>query len=196
MRDYESVWLAMKEFTDRRDESTVDELWMLEHPSVYTLGLNGDPGDLLKPTDIPLLRSDRGGQITFHGPGQLVAYVLLDLRRCKLGIRSLVTVLENSVVSLLGQYGLSASGDPDAPGVYVEGSKIASVGLRVRRGCSYHGLSLNVNPDLSAFSLINPCGFKGLKMTSLDQHGVATYPSQVAIPLASEIIRCLREACE
>jgi lipoyl(octanoyl) transferase len=125
-----------------------------------------------------------------------VAYVLLDLRRRKLGIRSLVTVLENAVVNLLGQYGLPANSDPAAPGVYVKGSKLASVGLRVRRGCSYHGLSLNVNTDLSAFSLINPCGFKGLKMTSLYQHGVATYPAQVAIPLASEIIKCLREAAD
>lgn len=183
----------MKEFTDLRDESSVDELWMLEHPPVYTLGLNGDSSDLLEPSNIPLLRSDRGGQITFHGPGQLVAYVLLDLRRHKLGIRSLVTVLETAVVKLLRQYGLSANSDPAAPGVYVEGCKLASVGLRVRRGCSYHGLSLNVNNDLSAFSLINPCGFKGLKMTSLYQHGIETSPSQVAIPLASEIIKCLRE---
>lgn len=191
LRDYEPTWQAMRDFTEARSEATPDELWLLEHPPVYTLGMNGDPRHLLRATEIPVVKTDRGGQITWHGPGQLVAYLLADLRRKNLGIRSLVSALENAVIGLLKQYGLAAEARRDAPGVYVEGRKIASVGLRVRRGCSYHGLSLNVNPDLSAFAAINPCGYAGLETTSLARLGVEARPCDVMAPLAVEIMRTL-----
>jgi lipoyl(octanoyl) transferase len=189
LRDYEPTWRTMREFTDTRGEDTPDELWLLEHPSVYTLGLNGDLRHLVQATEIPVIQVDRGGQITWHGPGQLVAYPLLDLRRKNLGIRALVTALENAVIGLLKQYGIASEARRDAPGVYVEGRKIASVGLRVRRGCSYHGLSLNVNPDLAAFAAINPCGYAGLEVTSLKQLGVDARPVEVAGALGVEVMR-------
>jgi lipoyl(octanoyl) transferase len=191
-RDYAATWAEMRDFTETRGEDTPDELWLLEHPPVYTLGLNGDPRHLLHATDTPLVKTDRGGQITWHGPGQLIAYMLLDLKRRNLGIRSLVTGLENAVIGLARQYGIKAEGDRAAPGVYVNGQKLASVGLRVRRGCSYHGLSLNVNPDLAAFGHINPCGYEGLAVTSLAELGVETKPAEVAGGLAVEILSGLR----
>jgi lipoyl(octanoyl) transferase len=181
----------MQEFTEQRDEDTPDELWLLQHHPVYTLGLNGDIRHVIRTTDIPVVKTDRGGQITYHGPGQLIAYVLVDLRRKNLGVRGLVSALENAVIGLLKQYGITGQARRDAPGVYVEGRKIASLGLRVRKGCSYHGLSLNVSSDLSPFSAINPCGYAGLEVTSLTALDVAIQPHEVAAPLIVEIMQTL-----
>jgi len=170
--DYEPVWRRMQAFTDARDEATPDELWLVEHPPVFTLGLNGRREHVLDPGPIPVIPVDRGGQVTYHGPGQAVLYVLVDLRRRGLGVRALVTLLEQTVIAFLADHGIRAEARPDAPGVYVDGAKIAALGLRVRRGASYHGLSLNVDPDLSAFGRINPCGYEGLATTSLKRLGV------------------------
>lgn len=191
LTDYQATWRAMQQFTEQRDEDTPDELWLLEHHPVYTLGLNGDIRHMIRTTDIPVVKTDRGGQITYHGPGQLVAYVLVDLRRKNLGVKRLVGALENAVIGLLGQYGLRARTRQGAPGVYVDGRKIASLGLRVRKGCSYHGLSLNVSADLSPFSAINPCGHAGLEVTSLTALDVAVHPHEVAAPLTVEIMQTL-----
>jgi lipoyl(octanoyl) transferase len=191
IRDYEPTWQAMRDFTETRGEDAPDELWLLEHPPVYTLGLNGDIRHLVQSTELPVVKTDRGGQITWHGPGQLIAYPLIDLRRKNLGIRALVTALEDSAIGLLRQYGIGAEARKEAPGVYVAGRKIASVGLRVRRGCSYHGLSLNVNPDLSPFAAINPCGYAGLEVSSLAELGVDARPCEVAAALAVEIMKNL-----
>lgn len=166
-QDYEPVWRAMQRFTETRTGETFDELWQVEHPPVFTVGLNGKPEHLLAPGAIPVIAIDRGGQVTYHGPGQLVLYPLLDLRRLKLGVRELVTRLEQAVITLLAEYGIGAEGRRDAPGVYVDGAKIAALGLRVRRGCCYHGLSFNVAMDMEPFSRINPCGYAGLKVTQL-----------------------------
>jgi lipoyl(octanoyl) transferase len=170
--DYEPVWRRMQAFTDSRDETTPDELWLVEHPPVFTLGLNGRREHVLDPGPIPVIPVDRGGQVTYHGPGQAVLYVLVDLRRRGLGVRALVTLLEQAVIAFLAEHGIRAEARPDAPGVYVDGAKIAALGLRVRRGASYHGLALNVDPDLSAFTRINPCGYEGLETTSLKRLGV------------------------
>ncbi|ACL73779.1 lipoate-protein ligase B [Thioalkalivibrio sulfidiphilus HL-EbGr7] len=170
--DYDPVWRRMQAFTDTRDETTADELWLVEHPPVFTLGLNGKPEHVLDPGPIPVIPVDRGGQVTYHGPGQAVLYVLVDLRRRGLGVRALVTLLEQAVIAFLADHGIRAEARPDAPGVYVNGAKIAALGLRVRRGASYHGLALNVDPDLSAFARINPCGYEGLETTSLKALGV------------------------
>ncbi len=167
LREYQPVFEAMKVFTTTRDPSTPDEIWLLEHPPVFTQGLNGKPEHLLAPGDIPVIRVDRGGQVSYHGPGQVVCYCLLDLRRARLGVRELVTLLEQTVIELLRDYGISAHARPEAPGVYVGERKIASLGLRVRRGCCYHGLSFNVAMDLQPFSRINPCGYPGLQVTQL-----------------------------
>lgn len=191
LTDYQATWRAMQQFTEQREEDTPDELWLLEHHPVYTLGLNGDIRHMIRATDIPVVKTDRGGQITYHGPGQLVAYVLVDLRRKNLGVKRLVSALENAVIGLLGQYGLSARTRQGAPGVYVDGRKIASLGLRVRKGCSYHGLSLNVSSDLSPFSAINPCGYAGLEVTSLTALDVTVQPHEVAAPLTVEIMQTL-----
>ena len=164
---YEPVWRAMQEFTNTRNEATPDEIWFCEHESVFTLGLNTKPEHLLAPGDIPVVQIDRGGQVTYHGPGQLMIYPLIDLRRAGLGVRDLVTALEQSVVDLAGDYGIEAASRCDAPGVYIDGRKIASLGLRIRHGCSFHGISLNINMDLTPFTLINPCGYSGLQMTQL-----------------------------
>ncbi len=177
VRDYQPVWRAMQEYTERRDADSGDELWLVEHPPVFTVGLNGKPEHLLAPGDIPVVHIDRGGQVTYHGPGQLVIYPLLDLRRLKLGVRHLVTSLEQAVIDLLGDYGITAVGRRDAPGVYVDGAKIAALGLRVRRGCSYHGLSLNVAMDLEPFARINPCGYPDLRVTQLS---ALTGPVEIA----------------
>jgi lipoyl(octanoyl) transferase len=165
--DYLSCWQAMSDFTNHRTPDTPDELWLVQHPPVFTQGQAGKPEHLLVPGDIPVVQSDRGGQVTYHGPGQLVAYPLLDLRRLKMGVRDLVTRIEQSLVDTLADYGIVSAPKADAPGVYVEGRKIASLGLRVRKGCSFHGLALNVNMDLSPFSRINPCGYRGLEMTQM-----------------------------
>ena len=164
---YEPTWRAMQRFTDDRDPSTPDEIWMLEHPPVFTLGLNASREHLLSPGDIPVVQIDRGGQVTYHGPGQLVIYALIDLRRQALGVRQLVVALENAIIAYVGELGVAASGSRDAPGVYVEGAKLASIGLRIRRGASYHGLALNVSLDLQPFERINVCGHRGLGVTRL-----------------------------
>lgn len=158
---------AMKKFTDGRSAETPDELWLLQHPPVYTQGQAGKAEHLLAPGSIPVIQADRGGQVTYHGPGQWVLYLLVDLRRRQLGVRALVTLIEQSIVQLLAEYGIEAAPRADAPGVYVAGAKIAALGLRVRRGCSYHGLALNVNPDLEPFQRINPCGHPDLEVTSM-----------------------------
>lgn len=181
----------MRAFTETRDEATPDEFWLLEHASIYTLGLNGSREHLLQSTATPVIQTDRGGQITWHGPGQLVIYTLIDLRRRSLGIRTLIRSLESSVIHVLRSYGLRGEFRPDAPGVYIDNRKIASVGLRVVRGCSYHGLSLNVNPDLDFFTYINPCGFAGLQTTSLAALGIESNCSEIAVPLTTALINCL-----
>lgn len=172
-RNYEPLWRAMQAFTETRDVDTPDEVWLTEHPPVFTLGLNANREHLLNPGDIPVVQIDRGGQVTYHGPGQLMIYPLIDLKRAGLGIRDLVTALEQSVIDLLRERGVSARARADAPGVYVDGSKVASIGLRVRRGASYHGMALNVDLDLEPFSRINPCGMRGLAVTDLAHLGVA-----------------------
>jgi lipoyl(octanoyl) transferase len=162
----------MQAFTDERQADTADELWFCEHPSVFTLGLNARREHLLAPGDIPVVQVDRGGQVTYHGPGQLMIYPLIDIRRARLGVRDLVTGLEQSVVDLVADFGLRAAARPEAPGVYVEGRKIASVGLRIRRGASFHGMALNIDVDLEPFSRINPCGFRDLEVTDLRALGI------------------------
>lgn len=172
LRSYAAVFAAMQEFTARRDDTTADELWLLQHFPVFTQGLNGKPEHLLAPGAIPVVQVDRGGQVTYHGPGQLVVYCLLDMRRRELGVRELVTTLERCVIELVADYGIAAYGERTAPGVYVAGRKLASLGLRVRRGRCYHGLSLNVAMDLEPFSRINPCGFPGLSAVQLSELGI------------------------
>ena len=169
IEDYLTSWKAMQDFTDSRGPDTDDELWLLQHPPVFTQGQAGKSEHLLMPGDIPVLQTDRGGQVTYHGPGQWIVYLLLDLRRHKLGIRDLVDLIEQSVVAVLEHLGIEASPRRDAPGVYVDNAKIASLGLRVRRGCSYHGLALNVDMDLEPFSRINPCGYEGLQVTTIQR---------------------------
>lgn len=164
LQDYTQVWQAMQHFTDQRGADTPDELWLLEHPGVFTQGQAGKAEHLLLPGDIPVVKVDRGGQVTYHGPGQLVVYVLIDLKRRNMGVRQLVTLLEQVLIELLANYQITATAKPDAPGVYVDGAKIASLGLRVRKGCTFHGLALNVDMDLTPFSRINPCGYAGMKM--------------------------------
>ena len=165
--DYLPTLEAMRRFTAERDESTPDEIWLLQHPRVFTQGQAGKAEHLLAPGDIPVIQVERGGQVTYHGPGQLVAYLMLDLRRKKLGVRELVTAMEQALVDVLAGYGIEAAPKADAPGVYVAGDKIASLGLRVRNGCSFHGLALNVDMDMAPFQRINPCGYAGLKMVQL-----------------------------
>ena len=178
-QEYEPLWRNMQSFTDTRGPSTPDELWFAEHPPVFTLGLNADPSHVLMPGDIPVVQTDRGGQVTYHGPGQLMIYPLIDLRRRSLGIRPLVTALEKTVVTLLADHDIAAVARPDAPGVYVDDRKVASVGLRVRRGASYHGMALNIDMDLEPFGRINPCGYQGLEVTSLRQLGVTDSRQEV-----------------
>ena len=189
--EYRTAFAAMQAFTEARDAATLDELWLLEHPPVFTLGLNGRPEHLLAPGAIPVIRVDRGGQVTYHGPGQLVVYVLLDLRRAQLGVRQLVTLLEQTVIELLAHYDIAAHARPEAPGVYVGAAKIASLGLRVRRGCSYHGLSLNRAMDLEPFSRINPCGYPGLRVTQLRELGIFAGLEEVQKSLMRILLRRL-----
>lgn len=170
---YGISWQAMQDFTNQRDESTLDEIWVLEHHQVFTQGQAGKAEHLLDQGDIPLVQSDRGGQVTYHGPGQLMIYLMLDLKRLSIGVRALVTHMEEALIDCLSGYGINAATMAGAPGVYVEGCKIASLGLRVRKGCSFHGLALNVDMDLSPFERINPCGYAGLKMVQMkDFHDV------------------------
>ena len=171
-QDYVPLWREMQSFTDSRDESTPDEIWFVEHPPVFTMGLNASQEHLLAPGDIPVVQIDRGGQVTFHGPGQLMVYPLIDIRRANIGVRCLVSALEQSVVDLAAEYDIAAYARKDAPGVYVEGDKLASVGLRIRRGSSFHGMAVNVNVELEPFTRINPCGYADLKMTDLHRQGI------------------------
>jgi lipoyl(octanoyl) transferase len=192
LQPYEPVWHAMQEFTNMRDESTPDEIWFTEHEKVFTLGLNTAPEHLLETGDIPVVQIDRGGQVTYHGPGQLMIYPLIDLRRAGLGVRDLVTALEKSVVDLAAEYDIDAASRRDAPGVYVEGVKLASIGLRIRRGSSFHGMALNVDTDLEPFSRINPCGFKGLEVTSLARLGAESNLNAVRDRLLPHLLAHLK----
>lgn len=167
LAEYEQVFDEMRQLTDTRDANTPDQLWLLQHPRVFTQGQAGKAEHVLAPGDIPVIQVDRGGQVTYHGPGQWVIYLMVDLKRRSMGVRALVTLIEGSIVELLAGYDIEAAPKPEAPGVYVDGDKIASLGLRVRRGCSYHGLSLNVDMDLEPFQRINPCGYEGLQVTSM-----------------------------
>lgn len=181
----------MRAFTDRRTEATRDELWLLEHPSVFTLGQAGRVEHVLAPGAIPVLPVDRGGQVTYHGPGQLVAYPLLDLRRRSLGVRSLVAAIEDAVIATLARWAITGERRPGAPGVYVGGAKIAAVGLRIRRGCSYHGLALNVAMELGPFARIDPCGYAGLAVTQIADHGGPTDVGTVATALEDALAAAL-----
>ncbi|HRX69613.1 MAG: lipoyl(octanoyl) transferase LipB [Candidatus Competibacteraceae bacterium] len=185
--EYLPVFDAMRAFTDARDADTIDELWQVEHPPVFTQGLAGKAEHLLSPGNIPVIKVDRGGQVTYHGPGQVVIYCLLDVRRLRLSVRGLVTALEQSVIELLAAHRITAQARPDAPGVYVDGAKIASLGLRIRQGRSYHGLSLNVDMDLEPFGRINPCGYPGLRVTQLRDLGVHLTPDAAAEALLARL---------
>ncbi len=191
-QDYTTIWRAMQAYTGQRDHNSQDEVWLLEHPPVFTLGLAGKREHLLAPGDIPVIMTDRGGQVTYHGPGQLVAYLLLDLKRRGLGVRQLVRKTESGVLRLLQEYGLVAATRSGAPGVYVENKKIASLGFRVRRGCCYHGISLNVAMDLEPFARINPCGYAGLEITQLQILNGPTDMEQVAADLLAHLTRQLQ----
>jgi lipoyl(octanoyl) transferase len=185
---YEPTWRAMQRLVDGRGPDTADELWFLEHPPVFTLGMNSRPEHLLAPGGIPVVQIDRGGQVTYHGPGQLVVYPLLDLERAGLGVRALVEGIERAIVATAAGWGIEAVGRRDAPGVYVGARKLASVGLRIRRGCSYHGLALNVAMDLEPFRRINPCGYAGLEMTQLSELGGPADLGAVADALAPRLL--------
>jgi len=188
---YEPTWRAMQELVDVRGPDTPDEIWFLEHPPVFTLGMNSRPEHLLGTGDIPVVQVDRGGQVTYHGPGQLVVYPLLDLGRAQLGVRALVEGIERAVIATVAEWGIEACGRRDAPGVYVGPRKLASVGLRIRRGCSYHGLALNVAMDLEPFRRINPCGYAGLEMTQLSELGGPVGLRPVADALAPRLLAAL-----
>ncbi|MEZ5628446.1 lipoyl(octanoyl) transferase LipB [Denitromonas sp.] len=188
---YEPTWRQMQALNETRDASTPDELWVLEHPPVYTLGMAGKPEHLLRDTDIPMVRIDRGGQITYHGPGQIVVYLLIDLRRRGLKVRELVHLMEQALIDTLADDGLAAERQAGAPGVYIGGAKIAALGLRVKNGSSYHGLSLNVDMDLTPFTWINPCGYSGLQTTQLRDLGVGTEQAVVADRLIAHLERLL-----
>ncbi len=183
LREYEPLWRAMQRFTLERDAGTADEIWLCEHPPVFTLGLNGKREHLLNPGKIPVIDIDRGGQVTYHGPGQLLFYPLLDLQRRRLGVRQLVELLEQSVIDLLAEHGIVSQARRDAPGVYVEGAKIAALGLRIKRGRSYHGLSLNVDMDLEPFGRINPCGYENLPVTRCADLGIDAGMPELAAKL-------------
>ena len=189
--EYEPIWRAMQRFVEERAPDTADELWFLEHPPVFTLGMNSRPEHLLAPGDIPVVQIDRGGQVTYHGPGQLVVYPLLDLGRAGLGVRKLVEGIERAIVGAVAQWGIEAVGRRDAPGVYVAGRKLASIGLRIRKGCSYHGLALNVAMDLEPFRRINPCGYAGLEMTQVSELGGPADLRAVADALAPRLLESL-----
>ena len=186
---YEPTWRAMQDFTTQRDASTPDELWLVEHPPVYTLGQAGKAEHLLHVTDIPLVKIDRGGQITYHGPGQVVGYLLLDLHRRGLKVREMVNLIEQALIDCIADYGLDARRKDGAPGVYIDGAKVAALGLRVKNGCSYHGLSLNVDMDLTPFTWINPCGYSGLQTIQLKDFGVTEGPEEVATRLLGHLQR-------
>lgn len=188
---YAPCWAAMQSFTDKRDSSSRDELWLTEHPPVFTLGQAAKPEHLLNPGEIDIVQVDRGGQVTYHGPGQLIAYTLFDLRRLGLSARAMVSLLEQSLIELLASYSIAAYAKADAPGVYVAEAKIASLGLRIRRGCAFHGLALNVAMDLEPFLRINPCGYAGLQMTQLSTLGGPADLARVGDDLSQILARRL-----
>lgn len=191
--EYQQTWLEMKQFTAARNADTRDEIWLLHHLPVFTQGLAGKPEHLLHTSDIPVIKIDRGGQITYHGPGQIVAYLLLDLRHWKLNVRGLVRLMEQAVIDLLTPFGITAEGREDAPGVYVNDAKIASLGLKIRNGCCYHGLALNVDMDLTPFTHINPCGYTGLKVTQTKNLGVHAQRSELEHQLAQNLSKLLQQ---
>jgi len=193
-QEYQPVWQAMQDFTQTRNSHTLDELWVVEHSPIFTLGRNGKKSHILNKSDIPIIKVDRGGQVTYHGPGQLVIYFLLDLHRRKLGIRQLVTLIENCLVDLLTQYSIDAYSDKKAPGVYVNKQKIAALGLRVSKGCTTHGLSLNIDMDLSPFQNINPCGYKNLEITQCKNLGIGDSFQELTNILLSLIEKSLERA--
>ena len=189
--DYADTWERMKEFTQTRSKDDADEIWLLEHPPLFTQGQAGKAEHVLNAGDIPVIQSDRGGQVTYHGPGQLVAYFLINIRRKKFGVRDLVTHIENLVINTLKAYNIESAARPDAPGVYVDGKKICSLGLRIRRGCSFHGLALNVDMDLSPFLRINPCGYQGMEMAQVSQLGGPSDLEIVEQQLIQELVELL-----
>jgi len=191
--EYNPTWQAMKQFTAVRNTETRDEIWLLQHPPIYTQGLAGKPEHLLRANDIPVVKIDRGGQITYHGPGQIVAYLMLDLRRWKLNVRGLVRLMEQAAIDLLAQHGVEAQGREDAPGVYVGDAKIASLGLKIKNGCCYHGIALNVNMDLSPFANINPCGYAGLRVTQARDVGINTSLDELEQQLAQNLVALLQQ---
>lgn len=191
--DYEPVWQHMQAFTNQRDENTADEFWLLQHPPIFTLGQAGKAEHLLAPADIPVIKVDRGGQVTYHGPGQLVIYLLVNIKRHKVGVREFVSIIENSIVNLLARYGITAQPRADAPGVYVNDEKIAALGLRVRKGCTFHGLSLNVDMDMEPFLRINPCGYQGMKVTQMaDQLDRLRFPGLTTPQVGNDLIEELK----
>jgi len=192
LREYEPLWRGMQQYTEKRSPQSADEIWFTEHPPVFTLGLNASRDHLLAPGDIPVLQVDRGGQVTYHGPGQLMIYPLIDLKRAGLGVRDMVTALEQTVVDLLAGLGIDAASRGDAPGVYVDERKVASVGLRVRRGACYHGMALNIDVDLEPFSRINPCGFSDLEVTDLATLGVAASRTEIETRVLELLLGHLR----
>lgn len=192
--EYQPTWDAMKTFTAQRTADTPDEIWLLQHPPVYTQGQAGKPEHLLNARNIPVVKIDRGGQITYHGPGQIVAYLLLDLRRWHLNVRQLVRLMEQSVIDLLAEHGVVAEGRADAPGVYVGNAKIAALGLKIKNGCCYHGLSFNVDMDLTPFSHINPCGYAGLRVTQTRHLGIAAAQAELEQHLARNLVLLLQRA--
>jgi lipoyl(octanoyl) transferase len=196
MVDYEPTWRAMQRFTAERTGETVDEIWLVQHPPIYTQGQAGKPEHLLHHTEIPVVKIDRGGQITYHGPGQIVAYLLLDLRRWKINVRELVRLMEQAVVGLLAEYGVKAEGRADAPGVYVGDAKIASLGLKIKKGCSYHGLAFNVDMDLSPFDNINPCGYEGLRVTQCIELGITVPLEELQAELTQNLVHGLQRHLE
>jgi lipoyl(octanoyl) transferase len=192
MVEYQPTWDAMKKFTAERNSETRDEIWLLQHPPVYTQGLAGKPEHLLRSTGIPVVKIDRGGQITYHGPGQIVAYMLLDLRRWKIYVRELVRLMEQAVIDLLAEFGIAAQGREEAPGVYVGDAKIAALGLKIKNGYCYHGLSFNVDMDLYPFANINPCGYAGLRVTQACELGITVSISELQAQLAQNLIHGLQ----
>ncbi|UGA56452.1 lipoyl(octanoyl) transferase LipB [Vibrio sp. VB16] len=191
LNDYEPIWKAMHEFTDNRNDETVDEVWLVEHNPVFTQGQAGKEEHLLNTGDIPVVQSDRGGQVTYHGPGQLVAYFLINLRRKNIGVRELVTNIENLVINTLAKFDIESSARPDAPGVYSDGKKVCSLGLRIRKGCSFHGLALNIDMDLSPFLRINPCGYQGMEMVQISELGGPSNVELVGATLVEELLSLL-----
>lgn len=191
LAEYESTWKKMQSFTENRDAETPDEIWLLEHPPVFTQGQAGKAEHLLNTGNIPVVKVDRGGQVTYHGPGQLVVYVLVDIKRARMGVRNLVTGIENAIIDALAMNGVTANARPDAPGVYVEGRKIASLGLRIKKGCSFHGLALNVDLSLEPFLRINPCGYVGLQMVQLKELIGTTDMAQIKTQLTQTLVKQL-----